>query len=418
MAELEVPEGVLFTLQDIVYAPETPKMNEPFIVKGRVELLTLPFLAPIWVIVTVEYPETWWEDILPIIGAPQVREMAMVIGSDFEIIFSKGFMREGEFKLTTRVYAGPTFPIDKMTLPPFPPVATHETTFTVSGEVTPPEEVWEMVEEILGISIKAGGPVAAWEMVEEIPNIVIKHAPPLAIWEMVEEIPNIIIKHAPPVAIWEMVEEVIGIIVKSKPLPPVGWEMVEEISGIVVRAKAVVGYTLTIAVTPSGAGYVARSPDKPTYSAGERVTVTAHENPGYSFDYWAGVPGLPTTPTITLTMDEDKSIMAVFREIVPGLGTFDVYLTKEPISYKEFCVEWETTEGMIYIGSWATYYSLIKESSHVAGAYGEPISLTGRISAWLWDGTTSHKYGPSAYHALKDGSKYTFNLSDLVLYER
>ena len=31
----ESPEGILFTLKDITYTPESPRMKEPFTVKAR-----------------------------------------------------------------------------------------------------------------------------------------------------------------------------------------------------------------------------------------------------------------------------------------------------------------------------------------------------------------------------------------------
>ena len=137
---LPAVEGLLFTFSDITHSPEIPKMNERFTVKGKVALFRLPFFGPIWIIATAVYPETWWEEIIPIIGSPEVRADATAIGSDFEITFPKGFSREGEFPLTLRAYAGPTMPLNSVTLPPFPPVASAEMTFTVSGEAPPEEE--------------------------------------------------------------------------------------------------------------------------------------------------------------------------------------------------------------------------------------------------------------------------------------
>jgi len=135
----EAPVGgnLLFSLKDIAYTPVVPKMNEPFSVTGKVNLFGIPFLAPVWVIVTATYPETWWESVIPIIGSPEVRESSMVVGSDFEITFKKGFLREGEFDLAVRVYPGPTFPLDSIVFPPAPAFATEETTFMVAGEVPP-----------------------------------------------------------------------------------------------------------------------------------------------------------------------------------------------------------------------------------------------------------------------------------------
>ncbi len=48
----------------------------------------------------------------------------------------------------------------------------------------------------------------------------------------------------------------------------------------------VVGYTLTTRVSPSGAGWVTKEPDKATYSYGEIVKLTATPAPGYTFYYW------------------------------------------------------------------------------------------------------------------------------------
>ncbi|GAI90930.1 unnamed protein product, partial [marine sediment metagenome] len=116
---LEVPEigggDMLFALKDIIYTPESPRKKEPFTVKGKVGLFGIPFLAPIWVIARVTYPERWWEEIIPVIGSPTVGEGQMAIGGDFEINFPQGFDREGEFILEVEVHAGPTYTIDKIT---------------------------------------------------------------------------------------------------------------------------------------------------------------------------------------------------------------------------------------------------------------------------------------------------------------
>jgi hypothetical protein len=142
MQEVRLGEkDILFTLKDIAYTPEAPKMNEPFTVKGKIDLFKIPFIGPLWVIATVVYPEKWWEEIIPIIGSPEVRESDTALGGNFEVTFKKGFDREGEYSLAVRAYAGPTMPLDSFTLPPFPPVSTFETTFTVAGEAPPEEKI-------------------------------------------------------------------------------------------------------------------------------------------------------------------------------------------------------------------------------------------------------------------------------------
>jgi len=154
----EAPKDLLFSLKDITYTPETPRKKEAFTVKGKVELFGIPFLAPIWVIAKVTYPEEWWEEIIPIIGSPTVGEGQMALGGDFEITFPRGFEREGEFPLDVEAHAGPTYTIDKITLPPFPPMASGKTTFMVGGEV-PPEEAGFRNFRILGYGKNGGAPV-------------------------------------------------------------------------------------------------------------------------------------------------------------------------------------------------------------------------------------------------------------------
>lgn len=145
----EAPEiggnNMLFSLKEIIHTPEAPKMGEAFTVRGKVELFGIPFLAPVWVIATVTYPEQWWE----VIGSPSIAEGTLVIGGDFEISFPRGFEREGEYSLEVALYGGPTYGMEipaigkAMTMPPFPPMASEKTTFTVSGEVVSELDVVE-----------------------------------------------------------------------------------------------------------------------------------------------------------------------------------------------------------------------------------------------------------------------------------
>lgn len=141
-----ITEGFLLEFTDVTYSPTYPRANEPFTVTGKIELLKVPYLAPIWMIATVEYPERWWEEIIPIIGAKEVRATTTAWGGNFTIKFPEGFKREGDFKLSVRAYGGPTTPLDSLTLPPFPPVNTYETTFTVEGEVPEIKEGFDITE--------------------------------------------------------------------------------------------------------------------------------------------------------------------------------------------------------------------------------------------------------------------------------
>jgi pectate lyase len=70
-------------------------------------------------------------------------------------------------------------------------------------------------------------------------------------------------------------------------------------------------YTLTTMVSPSAGGSITRSPNASNYTAGTNVTLTAAAASGYTFSNWSGsVSG--TSPSITVTMDANKSVTANF----------------------------------------------------------------------------------------------------------
>lgn len=68
-------------------------------------------------------------------------------------------------------------------------------------------------------------------------------------------------------------------------------------------------YSLSVDVSPSGAGSV--SPSGGTYRPGVQVTLTASATSDYTFDHWSGNAS-GTEPTITVTMDSNKKIVANF----------------------------------------------------------------------------------------------------------
>lgn len=69
-------------------------------------------------------------------------------------------------------------------------------------------------------------------------------------------------------------------------------------------------YTLTTSISPSGAGSI--SPSGGQYESGVQVILTATPASGYAFDYWEGSAS-GTSPTITITMDSNKSLTAHFK---------------------------------------------------------------------------------------------------------
>ena len=74
------------------------------------------------------------------------------------------------------------------------------------------------------------------------------------------------------------------------------------------------GYSLTI--NTEGEGTVDRDPDKSSYTEGEEVTLTASAASGWSFKEWQGDVTGSTNP-VTITLDEDKNVTAVFEQDDP-----------------------------------------------------------------------------------------------------
>jgi thiol-disulfide isomerase/thioredoxin len=73
------------------------------------------------------------------------------------------------------------------------------------------------------------------------------------------------------------------------------------------------GYTLSTKIVPEAGGEIRMTAPSSngTFQPGSRVTLTAVPSGCYAFSYWDGVP--ETSDTITVNMDSDKSIAAVFR---------------------------------------------------------------------------------------------------------
>ncbi|MCP4105035.1 MAG: hypothetical protein GY749_05795, partial [Desulfobacteraceae bacterium] len=75
-------------------------------------------------------------------------------------------------------------------------------------------------------------------------------------------------------------------------------------------------YTLNIA---SANGTVSKDPNKSVYDCGEKVTLTAIPDMSYRFDHWEG-DATGTTSPLTVTMNKNKNITAVFekQQIISG----------------------------------------------------------------------------------------------------
>lgn len=102
-------------------------------------------------------------------------------------------------------------------------------------------------------------------------------------------------------------------------------------------------YSLAIDVT--GQGSVDKTPEQSSYTAGMTVTLTAAPDEGWLFKSWGG--DVPTatvgaSPVMTLTMDGDKAVTALFEEKPPEYtlsteitGQGSVSKTPDQVSYTE-----------------------------------------------------------------------------------
>jgi uncharacterized protein (TIGR02145 family)/uncharacterized repeat protein (TIGR02543 family) len=83
-----------------------------------------------------------------------------------------------------------------------------------------------------------------------------------------------------------------------------------------VMDEAGFAYTLTARIYKPDGGSVSRDPVLESYAPGARVTVTAQAANGYTFTGWAGDTA-GTANTLTVTMNANKTLTAIFHVIVP-----------------------------------------------------------------------------------------------------
>jgi len=82
----------------------------------------------------------------------------------------------------------------------------------------------------------------------------------------------------------------------------------------VIEMETVPTYTLTVNKNPIDGGNVSSNPEKPDYTAGEQVTVTAAANPNYIFTGWSGASTMSET-SVTVTMSSDLTLTANFQRL-------------------------------------------------------------------------------------------------------
>ncbi|WP_168194028.1 PA14 domain-containing protein [Pontibacter sp. SGAir0037] len=105
----------------------------------------------------------------------------------------------------------------------------------------------------------------------------------------------------------------------------------------------------TVTATAGAGGTVALSPQKATYTSGERVTVTATANAGYVFSSWSGSATGSTNP-LSLTITDNMAITANFQpgntgkitreywQNVYGVPVTNIPLSSPPTSVSELTV--------------------------------------------------------------------------------
>jgi uncharacterized protein (TIGR02145 family)/uncharacterized repeat protein (TIGR02543 family) len=80
------------------------------------------------------------------------------------------------------------------------------------------------------------------------------------------------------------------------------------------------GYTLNTASAPASGGRIIRTTEGPNYAAGYNLVVIAEAAAGYTFAGWTGA-STSTDMTVTIRMDSNKPLVAMFRPATSTLAT-------------------------------------------------------------------------------------------------
>lgn len=119
--------------------------------------------------------------------------------------------------------------------------------------------------------------------------------------------------------------------------------------------NVVVLITHTLTASSPGGGGVGLSPSGGTYLSPQTVTATANANPGWQFLYWLGDASGTTNP-VSVTMDRDKSIVAVFgtelTNSVVGSGQVQFYPPGGLYAYGQVVRITGVPQAGSFFGSW------------------------------------------------------------------
>jgi hypothetical protein len=152
-------------------------------------------------------------------------------------------------------------------------------------------------------------------------------------------------------------------------------------------------YTLTVNVSPAGAGSV--SPSGGQFVEGTVVTLTATPASGYDFDYWGGAAS-GSSPTTSITMNSNASVTAYFTSAVLfyddfsyDAGYWDVYSDSDGqvffangqlhvLDYNTSLFTWS------YAWQWFTDFILEVETELIAGTDDNWQTVTARDDGSNW----------------------------------
>jgi hypothetical protein len=179
----------------------------------------------------------------------------------------------------------------------------------------------------------------------------------------------------------------------------------------IVASFVIRTFTLETSVIGGGSLAIAKSLD--TYDCGASVQISALADPGWQFDHWAGSATGSDNP-LTVVMDANKSITAVFVDIAPPEATLTSpnggevwnYGENQPITWTATDNVGVTTVDLVYsTDGGATYPNVIATGLANTGSYLWAVpnvyTLTARVRV------TAHD---AAAHATADDSDADFEI--------
>ena len=100
----------------------------------------------------------------------------------------------------------------------------------------------------------------------------------------------------------------------AEPYNPNTTVTIDSDKSVIAHFVEIPQYTLTMQVDPSGGGSVIPAVGQHQYNENAQVTIQATPASGYEFVNWSGDVADPSSPTTTVTMDDDKTVKAVFQQ--------------------------------------------------------------------------------------------------------